>query len=262
MNKIVTALNFIDDELIVSAFESMRAEGKTSNGSMANKKPNTFKLYPKRWIAVFTSFLLVVCLAPIVYFSLPNSSEGPSYNQAVSIYQLYGNSGYHSFAKLTASSIGDDIYCYADSPQSRYIIVECVIEEDFYKVRESGSAISIPISLKSLSDEYYEAAEVKQWFMEYEYLLVYFGEGNGRELRNVDTGEIYSCEKISSVCSLRYVDILPIKDNKVDLENRYYEKELGYAYKYHKDYTEYISDGMSLDAVSENIRKLAKLPIP
>lgn len=77
MNKIATALNFLDDELLVSALESMETESKTANGSMANKKPNTFKLYPKRWITAFVSLLLVVCLTPIVYFLLPKDSGAP-----------------------------------------------------------------------------------------------------------------------------------------------------------------------------------------
>lgn len=78
MNKIVSALNFLDDELIVSAFESMETESKTANSS-TQRRANTFRLYPKRWIAAFVSLLLVVCLTPILYFTLIIGSD-PSHS--------------------------------------------------------------------------------------------------------------------------------------------------------------------------------------
>lgn len=282
MNKIVTALNFLDDELIVSAFESMETESKTANSS-TQRKANTFKLHPKRWIAVFASLLLVVCLTPVVFILSKNGSE-VDIDRAPSIYELYSNTGYYSFAKLKVSSIYEDEYYYDGYTESGgliryYLVMECVIEEDFYGVQESGTTIYMPIILsstsityyyddvskptdryeESTSEAYYEKSELAEWFNEYDFILAYFRTQESQQLKRKDDPdkEKITFYNITNHCMPKFDSIIPVKDNKVDLENRYYEKDSGYTYEIYTDYTDYITDGMSLDVVSENIRRLA-----
>lgn len=50
---------------------------RTSIAVVTPKKANTFKLYPKRWIAVLTSIALVATAAPIVYFTIPKNGGTP-----------------------------------------------------------------------------------------------------------------------------------------------------------------------------------------
>lgn len=76
MNKIVTAMNFIDDELIAFALENLETESKAEISK--STKTGIFKMHPKRWIAALVSLLTVVILTPVIYFSLPKNSGTPA----------------------------------------------------------------------------------------------------------------------------------------------------------------------------------------
>lgn len=54
--------------------QTHQTENKTEIVTFAPKKNNTFKLHPKRWIAIATSIVLVAVLTPIIYFSVPRNN--------------------------------------------------------------------------------------------------------------------------------------------------------------------------------------------
>ena len=230
------------------------------------------------FVSMFLIFSLSACSS-----NVPSSNGGCEL--ILDIYQLYSNTGYDSFAKLKISSIYDDEYYDEGYTNSGgfivySLVIECVIEEDFYGVRESGTTIYMPIVLHSTSityhydDEpksdtyyeesksttYYEKSELVEWLKEYDYLLSFFRTQGSRQLKRKDdpAKEKFTFYNMTGNCKPEYDFIIPVKDNKINLENRYYKKESGYTYDRHGDYTKFLTDGMSLDTASENLRKLAK----
>ena len=248
------------------------------------QKVNTFKLHPKRWISAFVSLILVICFIPTVYLLSKHNLGVDLESMAPSIYELYPNTGNFSFAKIKISSVYDDEYYdegYTESGGliNYYLVMECVIEEDFYGVQESGTTIYIPVILSSsiityhnggdfkYADRYeesthyayYEKSELTEWLTGYDCILAYFRTHESVKLKVKDdpAEEIVTFYNMTDNCMPKYASIIPIKNNKVDLENRYYNKASGYTYEMHEDYINFITDGMSLDTVSENIRRLA-----
>lgn len=238
----------------------------------------------KKILCIFLSVFSILFLSACSSYKFP--SEGEGCKLTVDIYELYPNTGYHSFAKLKISSIYDDEYSEGGYTNSGgYIVyslvIECVIEEDFYGVREHGMTIYMPLVLSSTSityhydeedpksdtyyeesksETYYEKSELIEWLTEYDYLLAYFKTWESKQLNRKDdpAKEKITFYNMTDNCTTKYDSIIPVKDNKIDLENRYYNKASGYTYDLHGDYTKFLTDGMSLDTASENLRKLAK----
>ena len=206
-------------------------------------------------------FLVVLAMQCIACSSTENADNGNQTdggNQAVSIYELYANTGSMSFAMLTITSVRDDVYVNKEIPEHHYLILECIVEEDFYGIMESEKTISLPIILNLISTTYYDAEEVKEWVLDYDCILAYYYKTDDIfGVKKIDTDEVCDFSNLCSPCKLNYINILPVKNNKIDLENQYYRKEAGYTYDRHKDYLEYIKDGMTLENVSKNIRNLA-----
>lgn len=226
----------------------------------------------------------------------PSGAEGTNPNEdeeyhpsgggvrAPTIYEIYPNDGSSSFARLKLSSILDEEYYYEarnyeGSLMVYYLVIECVIEEDYYGVRESGTTVYLPIVLSSISIHYfyeqdpedpkleicheeepkittqYEKTEVIEWLMGYDYFLAHFYSRERRyQKRDGTQKEYFTFDNMTDPCLLEYQWMIPIKDNKVDLDHRY--KDSGYSW--HGDFTKYLTDGMPLDAASENLRKLAE----
>lgn len=234
----------------------------------------------RKFLCIFFSMLCVFSLAACK--SNEDQDESCGFGP-VSIYELYSNTGSYSFAKLKISSIDeyyDEVYTFKGGYKDDLLVMECVIEEDFYGAKKSGTKIYVPIILSSTTFIYnhdvgsnaidyyeesnaktfYEKSEMIEWLTGYDYILAYVRTQESKQLiRKGDlTNEKLTFCDIAHNCMAKYDSIIPIKDNKIDLENRYYDKESGYTYDSHGDYTEYLTDGMSMNTVSENLRRLAK----
>ena len=178
---------------------------------------------------------------------------------ALNIYELYSNSDDASFAKISVKSIDENIYCALTNKSSHYIMLECLIEEDFYGKLESGTIIYLPVALNKPADSYYDYSIIKEWFESNEYILSYFCAADERfELKDLNTDKKYEWTDRFYACGLDSLSIIPIRNNKVDLSALYSLTDgVGHSHDLHSEYVNYIDNGMTLEDVSENLKKLA-----
>ena len=198
-------------------------------------------------------------------------------DRVLSFEERYNLTGGFSFANLKVSSILDDEYQEIEGRVTcNCLMVECIIEEDFYGVREKGTRIYVPILLsattifyeydedpkssnyneRSESTTYYEKSEAIEWLNEYDSFLVHFRTHDDQLRKKVDTTEEYfPFVNMANFCRLSWnlgsEWLVPVKDNKIIIEGQ--SDFWGYG-----DHAEYLSDGMSLDTASENLRNVAE----
>lgn len=193
--------------------------------------------------------------------------------RVLSFEERYDLTGEASFAKLKVSSILDDEYQEIEGRVTcNCLMVECIIEEDFYGVREKGTRIYVPILLsattifyeydedpkskniyeRSESTTYYEKSEAIEWLNEYDSFLAHFRTSDDQLRKKDDTTEEYfPFVNMTNFCFLSWEWIIPVSDNKIIIQG---QSDL---WKY-GDYTEYLNDGMPLDTASENLRNAAE----
>lgn len=199
--------------------------------------------------------------------------EGEEGDRVLSFEERYTLTGGASFANLKVSSILDDEYQDIEGRVTcNCLMVECIIEEDFYGAREKGTRIYVPILLsattifyeydedpkssnyneRSESTTYYEKSEAIEWLNEYDSFLVHFRTHDDQLRKKGDTTEEYfPFVNMTNFCFLSWEWIIPVSDNKIIIQG---QSDLwGFG-----DHAEYLSDGMSLDTASENLRNLAE----
>lgn len=212
----------------------------------------------KKIIIIFFSTLMTFALA-----ACSTEDDNGNKNEPVSIEQLYCNQTGQSFAKLTVSAIDDNIYYESDFDNSHFLIIECIVNEDFYGKLESETTIFLPISLNRNSDTYYDEKTVKEWFKENDCIIAYFKAADDRyTLKNIFTDEELNLEERFYACNLRQLDIIPIMNNYVDFNSLYSLVDMdsfGYYHYLYIRYTIYIDSGMTLEEVSDNIRILSNI---
>lgn len=205
-------------------------------------------------------------------------------NRALCAEDVFCNDGDSSFARLSVASVLKDDY-YVESyiiengSIRTYLILECVVEEDYYSVLKSGTKVYYPIELSCIfinyeyiqdpetgkiedviedrtSKTYYEREEVLNWLKEYDSFLVYFG--TEQKYFKKRQGENIEEDTFENVCVSFYssIGVIPVKEGRVSLAHRSDEK-LGY-----RDivgFDRYLSDQMPLEDAAKNIRKLAEI---
>ena len=187
----------------------------------------------KRFFAVFALLMLFTFAFSSVACSTNHSTntDVEDTNRAPSVYELYSNTGNFSFAKLKISSIYeneyyDEAYTQSGGLITNYLVVECIIEEDFYGVQESGKTIYMPIIIssttityqyddavkptdryeKSISNTYYDKSEITEWLTGYDCILAYFRTHESIQLKRKDdpAKEIVTFYNITDNCMQKY----------------------------------------------------------
>lgn len=174
--------------------------------------------------------------------------------------ELY-NPKHTSFAKMKIIEICEDIYCSWIDKSELYIVIECLVEEDFYGKLSAGTTVFIPVSLNKGKNAYLDETATRNLFSEGDTIFAYFWEANESELISCQSNEEFSFSYLASSCGLFPFDIILISDNKVDL-NRLCtfldNQEVSYlSYKSFYGFTDYIDNGMTADELSENLKYLA-----
>lgn len=179
----------------------------------------------------------------------------------LTIYQLYAKGEHFSLAKVQIQEIEEDLYYNSELQVRKYLLMKCVIEEDFYENLNKNDTIYVPVLLKS----YLDKSSIEQWLFSQDSLILYFSLAEyslNFRIRNEKTNVEYdytSLENLTDSCSIDYSYIIPIQNNKVDFTTMSNMSQTNYFYKLHKDYTNYVEDGMALEVLVKNLRGLALL---
>lgn len=179
-----------------------------------------------------------------------------------SVYEMYHNSPESVFAILKLDQVEDAFYNrIPGSFDTLYLILECTVEEDYFHKLESGTKIHLPLCLTEYKkDPYSDLEPLKTMLGETERLLVYTAQAQpNRELefRHTVTKESFTWEGIQPIYNTSLMELIPIRDDKVDFTSLFELFEEASLY-YHVDYTKYIDDGMPLETLKENLKELSE----
>ncbi len=221
-------------------------------------------------IALVFAFSLLACNNEISNNStesgsnkIPNDNEqgeidNPCRNPTVE--ELY-NPKHTSFAKMKIIEVFDDMYCSLIDKSEHYIVIECLVEDDFYGKLSAGTTVFIPVILNKGKNAYLDEIATKNLFSEGDIIFAYFWEANESELISCQSNDKLSFSYLASSCGLFPFDIILISDNKVDLNlicTFLDNQEVSYlSYKSFYGFTDYIDNGMTVDELSENLKYLA-----
>ena len=161
-----------------------------------------------------------------------------------------------------------------DFPATLTVEVE-VVEDVLNRGFSQGETVSLAFSCNSgnflLSDKTYEeSAEImSEWVTQQEYLLVQADTrtfGSEFVLKTLDTTDTFVCDNMLKIDDIFDLSVVGIHDGKVDFDGK--EAILKdicpdgeYAESTNKDvvnWNEYISDGMTLETLQENLQTLAE----
>ncbi len=86
-----------------------------------------------RLVCLLIAMVFMVLFSACDNGNLNNSIDPiePGNNETLNIYELYG-SNYYSFANIGITSVSDNIYCDLDNMNTRYLILEGTVAEDYY----------------------------------------------------------------------------------------------------------------------------------
>ncbi len=206
-------------------------------------------------IIILFSFTLYSCNSP------REDNPVDATTMALTIYQLYAKGEYFSLAKVQIQEIEEDLYYNSELQARKYLLMKCVIEEDFYNNLNKNDTIYVPVLLKS----YLDKSAIEQWLLSQDSLILYFSLAEyslSFRIKNEKTNVEYdytSLENLTDSCSIDYSYMIPIQNNKVDITTMSNISQTKYSYKLHKDYTRFIEDGMALEVLVKNLRGLALL---
>lgn len=199
----------------------------------------------------------------------------------------------YSFANLTVNSVMSDLFYSQSATQeaglgwshltvttSHYVVLECIVEEDFYERIDEGTIVYLPIMLDfttydfhqddepvkdEVPDETYqefvfEESSIREFFCEGQRFIACFREEGAPRLKLSQTDEQYDFSHLT--IDILLDDLIPISESKVNFSGLYqFLSNQGYRYSDYsercEDYTDYITNGMTIEEVSENLRAFA-----
>ena len=137
-------------------------------------------------IALVFAFSLLACNNEISNNSTesgsnktPNDNEqgeidNPCRNPTVE--ELY-NPKHTSFAKMKIIEVFDDMYCSLIDKSEHYIVIECLVEDDFYGKLSAGTTVFIPVILNKEKNAYLDEIATQNLFSEGDIIFAYFWDG-------------------------------------------------------------------------------------
>ena len=201
--------------------------------------------------AGFLAFGFVGCSLPDGQNGTDSENDEPKadvdpYPTAELYYPLTTNS---FFAKLTVKKLLEDIYSddapsmadavvqtqyvvaqyttetngemppdYAPHIESRYLVLQCTVEEDYYGCLQTGETVHLPVLLYdeiTAAPTPDDGAALRQYLSEFNTFFVYSSVGgNNVKLYSMVSGATLDC---CQWCALGGYDLIPVQDNKPQL---------------------------------------------
>ncbi|MCH5351480.1 MAG: hypothetical protein J1F39_05895 [Clostridiales bacterium] len=208
-------------------------------------------------ISICFSFALLACNAD------PTEPEQDPGYRAMTIYELYAGSENYSFAKITVTSVKDTVYSDLFYDDKRYLILEGVVEEDYYCKLERGVTVNIPILLNKTGDTYFDVNTIVELLMQSETLFVYFRDSNDNELQLYPQNQKVQFDSLTSRIVLAFSNMILCTNGKTDLKKMsdfLDSQDVSYVpFNLYGDYVSYIDDMMDIDTVSNNLKTLYEI---
>lgn len=232
-SRIIDSISNIDEDIVQKYF-LMREE-------LQAKRINSNRL--KRWLVSIAACIMLIVSCTFIFQNLFNETpdidnpvidnpviddnkkmfETISNYDGTSVFDYYPVNEHSSFSKLKLIKVCDGIYADALHDNSKYVLVECIVQEDYYGSIEKGVTVTIPILLNTATVNqekiYYNESDIKEFVSNYEYIFAYLGSGlyTHKNMLSVNENEIVTVDSLSTECSLSMFNLIPIKNNEVDL---------------------------------------------
>ncbi|MCH5159150.1 MAG: hypothetical protein J1F33_08145 [Clostridiales bacterium] len=220
----------------------------------------------KHFIIKCVLFLLISICCSFALLSCKSDTKEPEQDpgyRTMTIYELYAGTENFSFAKITVTSVKDVIYSDVLHTDIRYLILEGVVEEDYYCKLEKDTVVDIPILLNKKSDTYFDENVVADLFFQSKTLFVYFREADDNELQVYPEGEKVQFDYLTSRVVLDFSDMILCANGKTDLKmmsDFLDSQDASYVpFNLYGDYTRYIDDLMDINTVSNNLKTLYEI---
>ena len=141
------------------------------------------------------------------------------------------------------------------------MVVECSIVKDYYSILNEGKIVELPVAIDLSSD----VQSVYDLFNQGDAIIAYFRKNNQNSLISAFNDNKQTFSYLTATCALELFDIVFITNDVVDLKKTciYLDKEKGedsyIDYNLYGDFTKFISDGLSINELDNNLKQLSLL---
>lgn len=144
----------------------------------------------------------------------------------ISVLDYYPNTEYSSFVKLKVNTIYDEIFSIDNTQTTKFILLEGIVIEDYYKKIDKDTLVTIPIVLDysrlsngTISVLSWEKDTVTNLLQNFDFFYVYLANGLSvqKGIYSINNESIEIINSLGSQCELSLYTLLPINEEKLNI---------------------------------------------